>query len=372
MVLRTGAASRWRRLALGALVPLAAVFAVACSSDDEAADATAAATAAATTAAATAEATPESLEGQTLVVYSGRNEALIAPLLEQFSEATGVTIEAKYGSSSEMAATLLEEGSRSPADVFLAQDTGALGAVEQAGLFAPLDASLLNLVPAEFRSNQGGWVGLSGRVRVIVYNKDAVAEADLPTSVKDVIDPKWQGRVGWAPTNASLQAFVTAFRLVEGDDAARAWLQGMLDNGAVVYPNNGGVVQAVADGEVDLGLVNHYYLFGFLRDQGPDFPVANHYTAPGDIGSLVGVAGGGILKTAKSTAAAQALMAYMLSEEGQRYFSEQTFEYPVIASVQPSADLPGLSSVTPPDLDLNDLSDLQGTIELMRSVGALQ
>lgn len=367
MALRGGGTSRWRRFALGALIPLAAVFAVACSSGDGGSDPTATATAG-----AAGEATPASLAGQTLVVYSGRNEALIAPLLEQFAKATGVKIEAKYGSSSEMAATLLEEGGRSPADVFLAQDTGALGAVEQAGLFAPLDPALLDLVPAEFRSNQGGWVGLSGRVRVIVYNKNAVPAADLPSSVKQVTDAKWKGRVGWAPTNASLQAFVTAFRLVEGDDAARAWLKGMIDNGAVAYPNNGAVVQAVADGEVDLGLVNHYYLFGFLRDQGPNFPVANHYTAPGDLGSLVGVAGGGILKTAKSADAAKALMAYLLSEEGQRYFAEQTFEYPVIASVAPSADLPGLSSVVPPDLDLNDLADLRGTVELMRSVGALQ
>ena len=364
-----GRPKRMRWLA-GLLLPVVALVSVACSSDDEVAEDTA--TVAAGTATAATTATEVSLEGQQLTVYAGRNEALIAPLLEMFSEQTGVEVEAKYGSTSEIAGTLLEEGARSPADVFLAQDTGGLGAVEQAGLFAPLDPALLDLVPAVFRSNQGGWVGLSGRVRVIVYNKDVVDVADLPSSVKDVVNQEWQGRVGWAPTNASLQAFVTAFRLVEGDDAAKAWLEAMVANGATAYENNGSVVQAVADGEVDLGLVNHYYLFQFLRDQGPDFPVANHYTAAGDIGSMVGVAGGGILKSTDSPDAAQALMAFLLSEDAQRYFAEQTFEYPVIASVAPSADLPGLASVTPPDLDLNDLSDLQGTVELMRSVGVLQ
>jgi iron(III) transport system substrate-binding protein len=256
--------------------------------------------------------------------------------------------------------------------VFIAQDTGGIGAVEQAGLFAPLDPALLELVSPSFRSTEGGWVGLSGRVRVIVYNKGAVNPADLPTSVKDVTDPKWAGRVGWAPTNGSLQAFVTAFRLLEGDGAARAWLEALQANGAVAYPNNGSILQAVADGEVDLGLVNHYYLFQFLRDQGPDFPVANHYTAAGDIGSLVGVAGGGILKSTDQPDAAHALMAFLLSEEAQRYFAETTFEYPVTTAVPPSADLPGLASVTPPDIDLNGLADLRGTVELMRSVGALQ
>lgn len=365
-----GGRPRRMRWLAGLLLPVFALVSVACSSDDEAADETA--TAAAGTATAAATATEVSFEGQQLTVYAGRNEALIAPLLEMFSEQTGVKVEAKYGSTSEIAGTLLEEGARSPADVFLAQDTGGLGAVEQAGLFAPLDPALLDLVPAVFRSNAGGWVGLSGRVRVIVYNKDVVDVADLPSSVKDVVNEEWKGRVGWAPTNASLQAFVTAFRLVEGDEAAKAWLEGMVANGATAYENNGSVVQAVADGEVDLGLVNHYYLFQFLRDQGADFPVANHYTAAGDIGSMVGVAGGGILKSTDAPEAARALMTFLLSEEAQRYFAEQTFEYPVIASVAPSADLPGLASVTPPDLDLNDLSDLQGTVELMRSVGVLQ
>ncbi len=363
---RPGIRLRW----LGALLPLFALFAMACGSDSTASP-TPTATESGSTPTASPEPTEVSLEGQTLTVYSGRNEALIGPLLEMFADATGVVVEVKYGSTSEMASTLLEEGERSPADVFLAQDTGGLGAVEQAGLFAPLDPALLEKVPAEFRSNLGGWVGLSGRVRVIAYSTERLTEADLPTSIKDVVDPKWSGRLGWAPGNASLQAFVTAFRLIEGEDAARAWLEGVIAN-AVRFDNNGSQVQAIADGEIDIALVNHYYLFQFKRDQGPEFPVANHYTAAGDLGSLVGVAGGGIVRTTDVPDAAAAFMEYLLSDEAQTYFAEQTFEYPVVASVTPSADLPSLTSVVPPDLDLNGLSDLQGTVELLRSVGALQ
>src|SRR3546814_5501867 len=166
----------------------------------------------------------------TLVVYSGRSPNLTGPMLDKFEADTVIVVEGRYGNTAEMAATLLEEGDSSPADLFIAQDPGGLGAVEQAGLFAPLPEGIAERVPAEWRSSEGGWTGLSGRARVLVYNTEMLTEADLPDSVFDLTDPAWRGRVGWAPPNGSFQAFVTAMRVQEGEDVTRQWLEDMIAN----------------------------------------------------------------------------------------------------------------------------------------------
>lgn len=309
--------------------------------------------------------------GDSITVYSGRNEALIGPILERFEEDTGIEVAVKYGSTSELTATLLEEGSRTPADVFIAQDAGALGAVEDADLFAPLDAALLGRVPAPFQSPDGRWVALSGRARVVVYNTERVSPDDLPASILDFTDPRWRGRIGWAPTNGSFQAFVTALRVAEGEDGARAWLEGIRANEAGEYPNNSSIVEAVAQGEVEVGFVNHYYLYSFLRERGEGFTARNYYTAPGDIGTLVNVAGAGVLAASDHADLAARLVDYLLSVDAQTYFAEETSEYPVIDGVTASADLPPLSTIQPPAIDLGDLDDLEGTLELLRATGVL-
>ncbi|MBA3470815.1 MAG: extracellular solute-binding protein, partial [Herpetosiphonaceae bacterium] len=235
----------------------------------EAAAPTAAATeAAAPTAAATeaAMATEAPAAAGTLVIYSGRSESLVGPLLEMFEKDTGIKAEVRYGDTAELAAQLLEEGDNSPADVFFAQDAGALGALNDR--FVTLDTATMGKVEPRFSSENSTWVGVSGRARVLVYNTDALKETDLPASILELTDPKWQGRIGWAPTNASFQAFVTALRISQGDDAAKAWLEGMLANDVQTFEKNGAIVQAVADGEIDAGLVNHYYLFALKKDKG--------------------------------------------------------------------------------------------------------
>lgn len=353
---------RLRRLTL--LAPLLALILVACGSQP----------AAQPTAAPAQEAQPSAAAPATeqqLVVYSGRSESLVAPLFEQFSEATGIAIEARYGDTAELAATLLEEGANSPADLFFAQDAGALGALGAAGLLAPLPEATLNAVEPRFRSSQGDWVGVSGRARVVVYNTDKLTEEDLPASITGFAAPEWQGRVGWAPTNGSFQAFVTAMRVQLGEEAARKWLEDMVANDTRVYERNPAIVNAVAAGEIDVGFVNHYYLYQLQKESGETLAVANYYPQDGDVGALINIAGVGILKTARNAGSAQELVTYLLAADGQRYFSEQTFEYPLTAEVQPDPRLRPLSEIKTPDLDLNNLSDLQGTLKLLQDVGAL-
>ncbi len=311
-------------------------------------------------------------EDETLTVYSGRTRSLVHPLLESFSEETGIDVRVKYASSAAIAATILEEGDNTPADVVFLQDPGSLGALSGAGVLRRLPDSLLERVDPKFRSRSGEWVGTSGRARTVVYNTAAIDPArDLPKSIMDFTDPAWKGRLGWAPPNGSFQAFVTSMRVTLGEDTTRRWLEGIKANDARSYPNNISTVAAAARGEIDAGFVNHYYLARFLEEEGPGFGARNHFLGGGDPGALVLVAGAGILKASANTSVAERFMEYLLSESAQRYFAAETKEYPLSAGVAPEGELPSLSALDPPDVDLSNLSDLQGTLALMRDVGIL-
>jgi iron(III) transport system substrate-binding protein len=255
--------------------------------------------------------------------------------------------------------------------VFFAQDAGALGALVAAGRLRPLPDGLLDDVPAQFRSSQGLWVGVSGRSRVAAYIPDRVRDQDLPASVLGFTDPKWRGRVGWAPTNASFQAFVTALRLTNGEAATRDWLVAMKANNTRSYGNNIAQVQAVAAGEIDVGLVNHYYLYPFLGEQGQGFKARNHFFKNGDIGAMINVAGAGILNSSKNEPAARRFIEYLLSRDAQEYFAKETYEYPLVAGVPISSEIPPLSTLQPPAVDLDKISDLEGTLRLLRETGVL-
>jgi iron(III) transport system substrate-binding protein len=306
-----------------------------------------------------------------LTIYSGRSEELVAPVIEQFTEATGIEAEVRYGDTAEQAATILEEGTNSPADVFFAQDAGALGAVAAEASTATLPQELLDRVDQRFRSPDGHWVGVSGRARVVVYSTERVQESDLPDSILDFTDPAWKGRLGWAPTNGSFQAFVTALRVTEGEEAARAWLEGIQENEPEVFEGNLPIVEAVAAGDIDAGFVNHYYLLGQLAEQGDDYPAANHFLSGGDPGALVNVAGVTILATTDQPSGANEFVDYLLSPEAQEYFATETYEYPLIEGVTPDPQLPPLAEIESPDIDLSDLQDLEGTLDLLADVGVL-
>jgi iron(III) transport system substrate-binding protein len=307
----------------------------------------------------------------TLTVYSGREEELVAPLFEMFEQETGIDVEVRYADSAELAATIAEEGENSPADVFFAQDPGSLGAVEGEGLLAELPDEVLGRVDERFRDPDGRWVGTSGRARVIVYNTDVLSEDELPDSIWDFTDPKWKGKIGLPPTNASFQAFVTAMRLTAGDDRTREWLEGIKGNEPQLYEKNTPVVEAAAAGEIEVGFVNHYYLY-VVKEEQPDAPIANHYLAGDDPGALVSVAGVAVLESTDQREAAQRFVDFLLSEEGQRFYAEEAeeAEYPLIEGVEPREGLPPLDDLQGPDLELDELGpELERTLELLNEVG---
>lgn len=319
--------------------------------------------------AATPGGTPVGSAG-TLTVYSGRSEELVGPLVPDLEAATGVDLEVRYGNTAELAVQILDEGDNSPAGLYIAQDAGALGQLANEGRLAPLPEDVLDLVDPRFRSPDGLWVGVSGRARVAAYNTDQLAEADLPASVLDLTDERWRGQVGWAPENGSFQAFVTALRVLRGEDVAREWLEGMRANEAVAFENNGSILRAVASGEIGVGLVNHYYLYEISAEEG-ELPVANHFFPAGDPGSLINVAGAGIIEGTDQAEQALATLRALLAEPAQRYFAEETFEYPLAAGVEPVEGLTPLAEIDSPELDLSDLDDLQGTIDLLVEVGII-
>ncbi len=305
-------------------------------------------------------------EKQVLTIYSGRSEKLVGPIIEQFSESTGIDTRIKYGGTSELAATILEEGDDSPADIFFAQDPAGLGAVEDK--FATIPDEVVVDVNDKFKSDNNKWIGTSGRARTIVYNTDLLAEQDLPGDMFGFTDPKWNGKIGWAPTNGSFQAMVTGMRKLWGEDKTREWLNGIKANNPKAYPNNTTIVKAVENGEVEVGFVNHYYLYRFLEEQGMDFSARNYHIEEGGPGALILVAGAGILETSKNKDEAVQFLDFMLSPVSQQFFASQNYEYPVVEGVKINPMLVPLDQIDNPKIAMSDMNDLQGTVILLRQV----
>src|SRR5262245_6415254 len=295
----------------------------------------------------------------TLVLYSGRSESLVEPVIKQFEKETGIDVQVKYGNTPELALTLREEGTRGSADIFWAQDAGALGSVAKAGLFSDLPADVGADLPPMFRHAGGKWIATSGRARTIAYSSERVKAEALPKSVFDLTDARYRGKVAWAPPNASFQAFVTAMRKTHGEDTTRTWLEAMKKNGTHSYPNNVAILQAIVRGEVDYGLPNHYYLLNFKKTEAK-FAVEQAHFAPGDVGNLVNVAGIGILATATHRDAAERFVKFVLSPTAQQYFASEVSEYPVIENIMTNARLAPREELMQlaPHVTLDDLDDL--------------
>ena len=312
---------------------------------------------------------------QTLVLYSGRSKSLVQPLVEQFEKKTGIQVIVKYGKTAQLALLLKEElkQKKSPADVFWAQDAGALSLLAASKHLKALPKSSLDKVPALFRSKSGTWLATSGRARVLAYAPSKVKAADMPKSILDLTKPRWKGKIGWAPTNASFIAFVTALRKKLGEEKAEAWLKGIIANQPRRYPKNTPQIRALAAGEIEVGLPNHYYLLRF-KHKDPKYPVQQAFFQDGDIGNLVNVAGAGILNTAKNSKAAQQFVDFLLSKQAQTFFTQKVFEYPVVAGIKPHKALLPLKDLLKktPKLALEALQDLPNTLKLLRKVGLLK
>lgn len=313
-----------------------------------------------------------SSDAQTLTLYSGRAEVQIQPVIDQFVEETGIKVNVRYGATPELAAQIVEEGSNSPADMFFAQDAGGLGAVDERGLFATLPADLLAKVEPRYHADDGNWIGVTGRARVIVANSRNVPDADVPTDVFAVTQPRWKGKVGIAPTNGSFESFLTAMRVQAGEERTRQFLRDLKANDVRTYNDNALILKAVNDGEIDLGLINHYYWYQLASEIGEDKMVArNHFTVNGDPGALINVAGVGVLRTAEHQEAAARFVDFLLGETAQRFFAERNFEFPLASGVQPLPSLPKLADIQSPNIDLSDLSDLDQTLTMLREAGLL-
>lgn len=309
-------------------------------------------------------------EPDSVTLYSGRTEELIQPILDDFTKATGISVAVKYGDSADLALLIEEEASAGnvQADVFLSQSPGSLGFLEQNDRLAELGETVTSLVPESVRDDDNRWVGFSGRQRVLVYNTDALTPADLPTSVFDLTDPKWKGKIGIAPSNGSFQDFVTAMRVTEGDEATSAFLEALDANDPVTYPKNSAIVAAVGRGEVEVGLVNHYYNFQAL-DENPDQPSANHRFDADDPGSTLIITGAAILEGTDRSSTASQLIEFLLGPDGQRYFATETYEYPLALGASPAPNIPPIDF----GIDISNVGgiafeDLAGGLEQTRTL----
>jgi iron(III) transport system substrate-binding protein len=335
-----------KKSALLAVVALFATILMGCSSSDE-----------------------QASEVTELTIYSGRSEEFIAPFFALWEAQSGIKLNMRYGDSAELAAQILEEGSNSPADLFLAQDAGSLGAVAEAGLFIQLNDSVASAIPAQFIAANRNWVGVTGRARVFAYAPDRVKI--LPTSVADLTKSEYKNQVGIAPTNASFQAFVTALIESKGADYAKSWLKGLQANGVKIYAKNSAIVEAIDKGEISIGLVNHYYIWEVSEGLGRAINVKNGFFATGDLGNLINVSGAGVLASSKKYSAAIDLINFLTSVPTQAKFVSDTHEYSLLPGATAPTGVPTLDQIGAPAVDLGALKNIKATQDLLIEVGLL-
>ena len=313
--------------------------------------------------------------GSSVTVYSGRSENLIKPVLDAFACESGTSVRVRWGSSTDLALLIDTEGDRTDADVFISRSPGPVGFLESKGLLASMDSSVLELVSEDHRGANGTWIGFSGRKRVLVHNVEVVPPSELPTSVFDLTDPEWEGRVAIPATNGSFVDWFTVFRDQYGNDVATQWLSDMVDNDARYYPNNVAIVEAAARGEIDVGLVNHYYNYRLAADAeaaGQEHLAANYDLSDEDIGSLLIITAASTTTNVSDRQASQDLIAYLLSPSVQRYFTRNTYEYPLAGGVEPNPVLPPLTALSIGSVDFDALGGgFETTEEIIQSSGIL-
>lgn len=310
-------------------------------------------------------------ETEGITLYSGRIPAAIGPAVDSYEAEAKRDVQVRFADTADLAATLVEEGDASPADAFFAQEPGAIAAVAEAGLLAELPQDIGEMVPPRFRDPDGRWVGVTGRARVIAYNRDVVEASELPSSPFGLTAPRWEGRVGWSPATSSMQEYVTALRARYGDERTKEWLEAMVDNGAVAFPDNVTIRDAIAGGEIDVGLINHYYVAQAIATEGEGYPVAIDFP-PGGLGSLMLLTSVGVLESSDRKPEAFDFVRSLLSADSQAFFTGSSKEYPLARGAEPDPSLSvPISEVPVSGTELVDLTELQATIDLMKESGAL-
>ena len=310
-------------------------------------------------------------ESDELLVYNAQHESLTKEWIDAFTKETGIKVTYRQGGDTELGNQLVAEGDASPADVFLTENSPAMAAVERAGLFADLDAETINQVPSQYRPASGKWTGVAARTTVFVYNKAKLQPDQLPKSLLDLQQPAWKGRWGAPPTKADFQAIVAALLQLKGEAATAQWLAGMKAN-AVTYNDNIATLKAVNAGEVDGGVIYHYYWF---RDQAKTKEMSGntalHYFRNQDPGAFVSLSGGGVLKSSKKPQQAQQFLRFIAGKAGQEVLEKgDSFEYPVASGVPANPALVPLTDLQAPAVDPSTL-DAQKVTDLMTTAGSL-
>ena len=303
----------------------------------------------------------------TLHIYSGRSESLVAPLFEQAEKDLGITLKIEYGKTDQLVTRMLTEGAQSPADVIFAQDSGHLGALSNRDMLDELPQSLYDGIQAQYRDDKKRWLATSGRLRVLVYNSTKYTSDTLPSTLYDLADPKWKGKLGWAPSNGSFLAHVSVLRAIWGEEKTETWLKGMVANQPGVYPKNSPQVKAVDEGTLDIGWVNHYYLH---RLDKKNSPARNYmFKQVGDAGNILMLSGLGIRKDSAQKELAQKLLQWMISDKAQRWFTQNNFEYPTIDGIETHPDVQPIPKGQLADIQQSSLADIGPTRTLLKKVG---
>jgi iron(III) transport system substrate-binding protein len=305
----------------------------------------------------------------TLTLYNGQHAKTTKAVVEAFTKATGIKVDQRNGSSSQLANQIMEEGEGSPADVFYSEESPPVAALAEKGLLAKTDPQTLAAVPARYVSADGTWVGASARSRVVVFNKSMIEENDLPDSVLDFASDKWKGKVAFVPTSGAFQEQVIAISRLKGRDAALDWLKGLKEYGAI-YNGNGAAMKAVEAGEIATALINNYYWFSLAAERGADkMHSALYYMGHKDPGALITVSAAGILKSTRNLEAAQKFMAFLVSEGGQAAIADSVAEYPLRPGVKSPFALKPFDELDPPDVTAADLGDAADAAALRREAG---
>jgi len=309
-------------------------------------------------------------ESDELLIYNAQHESLTKEWIDAFTKETGIKVTYRHGGDTEMGNQLIAEGDASPADVFLTENSPAMAAVERAGLFADLEPDTLNQVPTQYRPPTGKWTGVAARTTVFVYNKRLQPD-QLPKSMLDLQRPEWKGRWGAPPARPDFQAIVSALLQLKGEAATAQWLAGMKEN-AVLEDNNVSTLEAVNAGELDGGIIYHYYWY---RDQAKTKEISGntalHYFKNQDPGAFISVSGGGVLESSDKKDQAQQFVRFVTSRAGQEVLEKGTsFEYPVASGVSANPALPPLNELQAPNVDPSTLN-AQKVSDMMTQAGLL-